>query len=183
MSSFTFCSHCGARTTIRIPEGDQLPRVICDACGTIHYQNPRIVVGCIPEYEGRILLCRRGIEPRRGYWTMPAGFLENGESLEQGAARECQEEALAQVEIGSLLALVSVTGAHQVHVFFRARMASADHGAGAESLETALVAPQDIPWEEIAFPSTQFALERYVADLAAGVQGHHLSELTRRMTE
>lgn len=183
MSSFTFCSHCGARTVIRIPDGDQVPRVVCDACGTVHYQNPKVVVGCVPEYEGRILLCRRAIEPRRGYWTVPAGFLENGETLERGAARECHEEALAQVQIGSLLALVSVTGAHQVHAFFRARMQSADHGAGAESLETALLRDEDIPWDDIAFPSTVFALERYLADRRAGVEGYHLAELTRRIAE
>ena len=83
-----FCSHCGARVTLRIPPGDNVPRYVCDACGTIHYQNPKLVVGCVPEYEGRIVICRRGIEPRRGYWTVPAGFMENGETLQQAAARE-----------------------------------------------------------------------------------------------
>ena len=181
MSSFTYCSNCGARTAIRIPAGDQMPRVICDTCGEVHYQNPRIVVGCVPEYGGRLLICRRAIEPRLGYWTIPAGFLENGETLERGAARECQEEALASVSIGSLLALVNVTAAHQVHVFFRAAMASPEHGAGTESLETALVEARDIPWEDIAFPSTRFALERYLADRTAGLEGYHLTELTRRI--
>jgi ADP-ribose pyrophosphatase YjhB (NUDIX family) len=181
MSIYAYCSHCGAPTIDRIPEGDHLPRQVCDACGVVHYRNPRVVVGCVPEFDGRILLCRRAIEPRLGFWTIPAGFLENGETLEQGAARECQEEALAEVRIGSLLALVNVTAAHQVHAFFRASMQGPGHGAGIESLETALVEAADIPWAEIAFPSTRFALEHYLADRAAGVEAHHLTELTRRL--
>ena len=117
-----FCSHCGAPTQYRIPAGDHLPRQVCDQCGTVHYENPRIVVGCVPEHEGRILLCRRAIEPRRGFWTVPAGFMENGETMAAGAARECHEEALAKVQILSLLALVDIPEAQQVHVFFRARL-------------------------------------------------------------
>jgi ADP-ribose pyrophosphatase YjhB (NUDIX family) len=183
MAEFTHCSHCGTPTTTRIPEGDHLPRQVCDACGIVHYQNPRIVVGCVPEHDGKILICRRAIEPRHGYWTIPAGFLENGETLEQGAARECLEEAMAEVEIGSLLALVNITESHQVHVFFRAALPRPVHGAGPESLETALVDPADIPWDEIAFSSTRFALERYLADRAAGVENHHLTELTRRVAK
>ncbi len=183
MSSLTFCSHCGERNTTRVPEGDHLPRVLCEACGTIHYQNPRIVVGCVPTWNDRILICKRAIEPRYGYWTIPAGFLENGETLEAGAARECHEEALARVRIGSLLAVCNITHAHQVHVFFRAELEVPEHGAGTESLDTALVHPDDIPWQDIAFPSTRFALERFLADRAAGVEGHHLTELNRRMAE
>ncbi|MEN9705813.1 MAG: hypothetical protein RLZZ393_1692 [Pseudomonadota bacterium] len=183
MTEPSFCSHCGARTTTRIPEGDHLPRQVCDDCGIVHYQNPRIVVGCVPEHDGRILICRRAIEPRHGFWTIPAGFLENGETLEQGAARECLEEAMAEVRIGSLLAVVNVTYAHQVHVFFRAALPSPLHGPGPESLETALVDPADIPWADIAFSSTRFALERYLSDRAAGREGHHLTELAPRMAE
>ena len=138
-----FCSQCGARVALRIPPGDNLPRYVCDACGTIHYQNPKLVVGCVPEYEGRIVICRRGIEPRRGYWTVPAGFMENGETLQQAAARESHEEALIDVAVGSLLAVVHVLHAHQVHVFFRGRLRSADYGAGTESLEVQLVRPED----------------------------------------
>lgn len=175
-----FCSHCGAKVSLRVPDGDHLPRYVCDACGTIHYSNPRIVVGCVPELDGRILICRRAIEPRRGYWAIPAGFLENGETLQQGAARESQEEALADVEIGSLLAVVTVLHAHQVHVFFRARLRSAEVGAGPESLEVALVRPEELPWPEIAFPSTDFALRRFLEDRAAGTQGHHFTEFDRR---
>jgi ADP-ribose pyrophosphatase YjhB (NUDIX family) len=183
MSEPRYCSHCGTETTIRIPEGDHLPRQVCDACGIVHYQNPRIIVGCVPEHDGKILICRRAIEPRHGFWTIPAGFMENGETLEQGAARECLEEAMAEVRIGSLLALVNVTHAQQVHVFFRATLPRPVHGAGPESLETALVDPADIPWDEIAFPSTRFALERYLADRAAGVENHHLADLSRRVAE
>ncbi len=175
-----FCSHCGHRVELRVPPGDQRPRFVCDSCGTIHYQNPRIVVGCVPEYQGQILICKRAIEPRRGFWTVPAGFMENGETLQQGAARECQEEALADVEIGSLLSLVSVTGAHQVHAFFRARLRSADFGAGPESLEVKLVKPEDIPWADIAFQSTTFTLQRYLEDRAAGREDHHFATLDRR---
>ena len=103
-----FCNECGASLTQRVPEGDHLPRYVCDACGAIHYQNPRLVVGCVPEHAGLILLCRRAIEPRRGYWTVPAGFMENGETLQQAAARESREEALADVSVGSLLTVVHV---------------------------------------------------------------------------
>jgi ADP-ribose pyrophosphatase YjhB (NUDIX family) len=176
----SFCCHCGNKTIVGTPPGDHLPRRICPDCGVVHYENPRIVVGCVPEHEGRILLCRRAIEPRRGYWTVPAGFMENGETLEAGAARECFEEALASVEIGSLLALVNIPEAHQVHVFFRARLTTSAFGAGEESLEAGLVAAADIPWHDIAFPSTRFALEHFLADRAAGVEQHHLTSLARR---
>lgn len=177
----TFCSQCGARLTTRVPPGDHLPRYVCESCGTIHYQNPRLVVGCVPEHEGRILLCRRAIEPRRGFWTVPAGFMENGETLQQAAARESQEEALIEVEIGSLLSIVHVLHAHQVHVFFRATMPKREHRAGPESLETALVSPQNIPWPELAFPSTEFTLRRYLEDRAAGRDGYHFTALARRL--
>jgi ADP-ribose pyrophosphatase YjhB (NUDIX family) len=175
-----FCSNCAARVALRIPDGDNVPRYVCDACGTIHYQNPKLVVGCVPEHEGKIVICRRAIEPRRGYWTLPAGFMENGETLQQAAAREAREEALIDVEIGSLLTVVHVLYAHQVHVFFRARMRNATYGAGIESLEVDLVRPQDIPWSEIAFPSTEYTLQRYLEDRAAGREPYHFTELERR---
>lgn len=176
-----FCSQCGARVALRVPPGDHLPRHICDACGAIHYQNPRLVVGCVPEETGgRILICRRAIEPRRGYWTIPAGFMENGETLQQAAARESQEEALADVQIGTLLSVVHVTPVHQVHVFFRARLRSPEFGAGPESMEVKLVTPEEIPWEDIAFPSTDFTLRRYLEDRAAGRETHHFTEFNWR---
>jgi ADP-ribose pyrophosphatase YjhB (NUDIX family) len=176
-----FCGECGAPVRLSVPPGDHLPRYVCDACGTIHYHNPRLVVGCVPEHEGRILLCRRAIEPRRGYWTVPAGFMENDETLQQAAARESREEALAEVTIGSLLSVVHVLHAHQVHVFFRAILPAARYGVGAESLEVALVEPGKIPWEEIAFPSTDFTLRRYLEDKAAGREQHHFTSIDRRL--
>jgi ADP-ribose pyrophosphatase YjhB (NUDIX family) len=176
-----FCNQCGASVESRIPPGDHLPRYVCSGCGTIHYENPRLVVGCVPEHDGRILICKRAIEPRRGYWTIPAGFMENGETLQQAAARESQEEALADVEIGSLLSIVHVTHAHQVHVFFRATLQTPSFGAGPESLEVELVRPEDIPWADIAFPSTEFTLRRYLEDRAAGREMHYFAELERRL--
>ncbi|MBU6377345.1 MAG: zinc ribbon domain-containing protein [Gammaproteobacteria bacterium] len=178
-----YCSNCGTAVVVRIPEGEHLPRHVCPACHTVHYENPKLVVGCVPEAaDGRILLCRRAIEPRLGYWTFPAGFMENNETLQQAAARESYEEALADVEIGSLLAVVHILHAHQVHVFFRARMRSPQFGAGVESLEAHLVDERDIPWVDIAFPSTEFALRRYFEDRAKGVEEHHFTAFDRRPT-
>lgn len=176
-----FCSCCGARIQLRIPQGDHLQRRVCPACGVVHYENPRIVVGCIPEWGDQILLCVRAIEPRRGSWTFPAGFMENGETLQQGAARECREEALAEVEIGSLLAVVNIPEAHQVHMFFRARLTSSVFGAGPESLDARLVDVARIPWDELAFPSTRFALQRFVEDLGSPDPRPHITTLSRRL--
>jgi len=175
-----FCSHCGQPVTLRTPEGDHLPRHVCEACGTIHYQNPKLVVGCVPEYEGRILLCRRAIEPRHGYWTIPAGFMENGETTQDGARRESREEALAEVEIGTLLAVVHVLHADQVHVMFRARLPEPRFGAGAESLEVMLCEESAIPWQDIAFRSVDFALRRYFEDRRRGLEEHHFTSLDYR---
>ena len=175
-----YCSNCGAPVQILVPEGEHLPRHVCTQCRTIHYQNPKLVVGCVPDYQGRLLICRRAIEPRRGYWTVPAGFMENGETLQQAAARESQEEALADVEIGSLLTVVHVLHAHQVHVFFRAKLTSSAFGAGPESLDARLIDHRDIPWDELAFPSTRFALESFLADREAGTTAPHHTSLARR---
>jgi ADP-ribose pyrophosphatase YjhB (NUDIX family) len=163
-----FCPNCAAPLERRIPDGDHLPRFVCPACGTIHYQNPKLVAGCVPEFEGRILLCRRAIEPRRGFWTIPAGFMENDETLQQAAARECHEEALARVEIDGLCAIVHVLHAQQVHVMFRARLANPSFGVGVESLEVKLCTEQQLPWPDIAFRSVAFTLRRYFEDRAAG---------------
>jgi len=175
-----FCSNCGHRVVLKVPEGDFLPRHVCENCRTIHYVNPKLVVGSVPEYEGRILICKRGIEPRIGYWTIPAGFMENDETLEAGAAREAVEEARVQVEIGSLLLLANVTSARQVHVFFRSRMLTPHFATTHESLEVKLVEASEIPWDDLAFPSTEYALRRYVEDRAAGVERHHVAEMHRR---
>jgi ADP-ribose pyrophosphatase YjhB (NUDIX family) len=175
-----FCSHCGQPVTVTVPEGDNRPRHVCTACGRIHYQNPRIVAGCVPEHEGRILLCRRAIEPRRGYWTLPAGFMENGETTQEAARRESVEEALAEVEIGSLLAVVHVLHADQVHVMFRARLPRPEFGVGAESLEVRLCGEAEIPWQDIAFRSVDYALRRYLEDRRDGLERHHFTTIDLR---
>ena len=175
-----FCSHCGQPVALTVPAGDHLPRYVCTSCGSVHYQNPKIVAGCVPEHEGRILLCRRAIEPRRGYWTIPAGFMERGETTQDAARRESIEEAMAEVEIGSLLAIVHVLHADQVHMMFRARLAEPRFGAGPESLEVALVEEADIPWQDIAFRSVDFALRRYLEDRRRGAEGHHFTTLDYR---
>ncbi len=172
-----FCSACAQPVAFAIPTGDHLPRYVCSGCGVIHYQNPRLVVGCVPEYQGKILLCRRAIEPRHGYWTLPAGFMENGESMQAAAARESMEEALAKVEIGSLLAIVHVLKAQQVHVMFRAKLLNLDFGAGPESLEVALFDEHDIPWQDMAFRSVDFALKRYLEDRTVGREPLHFHDL------
>jgi ADP-ribose pyrophosphatase YjhB (NUDIX family) len=175
-----FCSSCGQPVVSRIPTGDHLPRYVCTACGTIHYENPRIIAGCVIETEGKILLCKRAIEPRLGYWTIPAGFMENGESVQAAAAREAVEEALAHVEIASLLAIVNVLHAHQVHIMFRARLTDPRFGIGPESLETALYDENEIPWGDIAFLSVEFALRRYLEDRRAGAERLHFTDIDLR---
>jgi len=175
-----FCPECGAPVRVEVPSGDHLPRHVCSGCETIHYHNPKLIVGCVPEHEGRILLCKRAIEPRLGYWTIPAGFMENDETLQQAAARESWEEALARVEIGSLLAVVHVLHAHQVHVMFRARLPVPEFGVGEESLDSALYLPEDIPWDDIAFPSVRFALQRYLEDRSRGREDVHFVDFDRR---
>jgi ADP-ribose pyrophosphatase YjhB (NUDIX family) len=163
-----YCSQCGETVTVKVPEGDSLPRHVCVACGTIHYQNPKIVVGCIPEWDDRILLCRRAIEPRYGLWTLPAGFMENGETVQQGAARETLEEARARVEIGTLYTLFNLPHISQVYMLFRGRLLDLDFGPGSESLEVALVPESEVPWQEIAFPVIKESLLLYFRDRAEG---------------
>lgn len=172
-----YCSRCGANVERRIPDDDNRERWVCARCETVHYQNPLVVVGCVPERDGRILLCKRAIEPRYGYWTVPAGFMELGESLAEGAARETLEEALAEVEIGHLFASIDVIDAGQVHLFFTAKLLGG-YGVGAESLETRLFTEDEIPWDEIAFRSGRYALERYFEDRGAN-HGVHIHELRR----
>jgi ADP-ribose pyrophosphatase YjhB (NUDIX family) len=175
------CSRCGNLVKERIPDGDHRHRFVCDQCDTIHYQNPKIVVGCVPECDGRILLCRRAIEPRYGFWTVPAGFMELGETMEQGAARETLEEACAKVDIGHLFASVDVVEAGQVHMFFTATL-QGDFGAGDESLEAALFYEEEIPWSEIAFRSGTFALRKYFED-AGKNNGVHMHQVIRKGRE
>lgn len=165
--------------TASVPSGDNRPRLACGVCGHIHYENPKVVVGCVAEFQGKILLCRRAIEPRRGYWTVPAGFMELGETVAEAALRETWEEALARVELGELFAVIDVVHAGQVHVFFRGTLRAAEFGVGEETLETRLVAPPDLPWDEIAFPSVAIALRRYLATRAEPPGPPHLAAAQR----
>ena len=164
-----FCPNCAAILTIKIPADDTRERHVCEACSSIHYQNPRNVVGSIPVFGKQVLLCRRAIEPRLGYWTLPAGFMELGESTSDGAARETLEEAGAAVEIGPLYSLLNVPHAEQVHLFYLAKMSSPDFAAGEESLEVALFEEHEIPWSELAFTTVKQTLEWFYADRAAGL--------------
>lgn len=173
-----FCSQCGARVSLRIPPGDTLPRHVCDACGEIHYQNPKVVVGAIPEWKDRILLCRRAIEPRHGKWTLPAGFMENHETTAVGAARETAEEACARLGESELFALIDITHISQVHVFYRAPLLDLDFAPGSESLETRLFSEDEIPWDEIAFRSVALCLRYYFADRKSGRMGIHVGAIT-----
>jgi len=175
-----YCSNCGDRVAQIVPDGDSKARWVCNACDTIHYQNPKIVVGCVPEIDNRILLCKRAIEPRQGFWTVPAGFMELGETIAEGAARETLEEACAEVEIGHLFASVDVPHAGQVHLFFTAKLLG-EFAAGYETLEADLFGKDEIPWDEIAFRSGIFALRKYLDD-AGRNNDVHLHELNRNQS-
>jgi ADP-ribose pyrophosphatase YjhB (NUDIX family) len=164
-----YCPNCAAVLTIKIPPDDSRERHVCEACQSIHYQNPRNVVGSIPVYGEQVLLCRRAIEPRLGFWTLPAGFMELGESTSFGAARETLEEAGAHVDIGPLYSLLNVPHAEQVHLFYLATMPTPEFSAGEESLEVALFYEHEIPWADLAFPTVKQTLEWFFADRAAGL--------------
>ena len=163
-----FCSHCGAEVSFIIPTGDNLKRHVCNSCDTIHYQNPRIIAGYIPYYEDKVLLCKRAIEPRHGFWTLPAGFLENHETVSAGAARESLEEANASIKSGELFATFSLPHISQVYIFYRGELKDLNYSAGEESLEVELFKEGEIPWDELAFPSITKALKYYFADRAKG---------------
>ena len=172
-----YCSNCGTRVEMRIPEGDTLPRYVCPGCSIIHYQNPKIVVGCIPEWEDRILLCRRAIEPRCGLWTMPSGFMENAETLVQGAERETLEEANARVEMGDLYSIYNLPHINQVHVLFRARLLDLDFKPGIESLDVKLFREAEIPWDTLAFRVIREPLKRYFKERRQGNPGFHMGTI------
>lgn len=161
-----YCNHCGGPVTERIPEGDNRLRFICTNCHAIHYQNPRIVAGSLPVWKDRVLLCRRAIEPRRGYWTLPAGFMENGETMAQAAERETLEEANARVHGLTLYTLFDLPHINQVYMFFRAELVDTDYSPGIESLDVRLFDEADIPWSELAFPTVGRTLEYFFADRA-----------------
>jgi ADP-ribose pyrophosphatase YjhB (NUDIX family) len=177
-----FCSQCGSEVILRVPEGDTLPRFVCPICTTIHYQNPKMVVGCIPEWEGKILLCRRAIPPREGKWTLPAGFMENNETLAQGAARETLEEANARVEIRDLYAVYNLPHISQVYLLFRAKLLDLDFFPGIESLEVKLFEEHEIPWDEIAFRVIHDPLKRYFEERNTGQPVFHIGMIDRTPT-
>ena len=163
-----FCSNCGQPVTRRTPPGDDRSRFFCESCGVVHYQNPKLVVGCIPEMEDQILLCRRAIEPCYGMWTLPAGYLENGETVAAGAKRETLEEAQARVEILAPYALYNICHVDQIYLMFRARLIDERFQAGSESLEVKLFSENEIPWEEIAFRVIKATLLQYYDDRRIG---------------
>jgi ADP-ribose pyrophosphatase YjhB (NUDIX family) len=186
-----FCSECANPVTVAIPEGDNRPRYVCTNCGTIHYQNPKMVIGSIPVWEQdgelKVLLCKRAIEPRYGYWTLPAGFMENEETTGEAALRETEEEAGAKVELGKLFTLLNVAHVHQVHLFYLATLRDLHFAPGIESLDVQLFAEHEIPWDDLAFPTIVTTLELFFADRArmregqGGGYGFHTRDITRRM--
>ncbi|MEI2775109.1 MAG: NUDIX hydrolase [Tetrasphaera sp.] len=178
-----FCRLCGTATAASIPPGEDRERAVCPDCGYVDYVNPINVVGTIPVWGQageQVLLCRRAIEPRKGYWTVPAGFLEFGESLPDGAIRETREEAGARIELGELFSVIDVVHVGQVHLFYRARLLDLDLEPGLETIENWVVEFDRIPWDEIAFPTVRRTLEHYVADRAAGAFTVHTETIERR---
>ena len=163
-----FCNVCGHKTCQKIPQGDQRLRDVCEHCHTVHYQNPRVVTGCLPIYQNQVLLCKRAIEPRKGYWTLPGGFMELGETIEEGAARETWEEACAKVTIESLYTLFNVVHVGQLSAFFLATHDEPQFAAGEESEAVALFGEEEIPWDELAFSTISRTLHHYFADRRKG---------------
>ena len=160
-----YCSNCGSRVRSQVPEGDNRQRLVCETCHTIFYSNPKMVVGVIPMWDDKILLCRRAIEPSLGKWTLPAGYLENGETLEECAIRETEEEACARIIDLNPYAAINIPHINQVYFMFRANLAVGTYAAGEESLEVKLVLPEDIPWSDLSFPSIEETLKMYCQDL------------------
>jgi ADP-ribose pyrophosphatase YjhB (NUDIX family) len=171
------CRVCGSTITYRIPSDDNRERAVCNSCGEIHYENPLNVVGTVPVWCEQVLLCRRNIEPRFGMWTLPAGFMELGESTAQGALRETIEEAGAQVEMQGLFTMLNVVRVGQVHLYYRARMLSTELNPGPETIEARLFTEQDIPWAELAFRTVRETLQHFFADRRQGHFGLHVGDI------
>jgi len=163
-----YCSQCGSAVEQIIPNGDSRLRFVCSRCHHIHYENPRIVAGCIPVYQDQVLLCRRAIEPRYGLWTLPAGFMENGESVEEAAARETREEACAHVRNLQLYTLTSIVHINQVQMLYLAQLEQPEFAVGEETLEVALFREDQIPWDQLAFETIHNALAYYFEDRKSG---------------
>lgn len=172
-----YCSLCGAPVELRIPLDDNRTRHVCTSCGEVHYQNPKLIVGALPEWEDKVLMCRRAIEPRYGLWTLPAGFMENGETTAEAAARETLEEANARIAIGDLYSMYSLPFINQVHILFRAKLLDLDFSPGQETLEAKLFRKTEIPWDEIAFRPVRFSLEYYFSERSNGQFSLHIGEL------
>lgn len=175
-----FCSECGKTVVHRVPEGDNLPRFICENCDIIHYQNPKLVVGCLPVYEEQVLLCKRAIEPSYGLWTLPAGFMENQESLEEAALRESREEANANLDIEDIYSVISLPHINQIYVLYRATLLDLDFFAGIESLEVQLFNEEDIPWDQLAFKTIERTLKQFFVDRKKGHFPVHNSVISKR---
>ncbi len=175
--SIKHCRACGGAVVYRTPADDNRERAVCTVCETIHYENPLNVVGTLPVWEDKVLLCRRGIEPRHGLWTLPAGFMELGETSEQGAIRETIEEAGARIELQGLFSMINVARVGQIHFFYRARMLDTGLDPGPETIEARLFAEAEIPWDEIAFRTTRKTLECFFADRRAGAYGVHFEDI------
>ena len=172
------CKQCGTAVVYRVPDdGDTKERAVCPSCGTIHYENPLNVVGTVPHWGDKVLLCKRNIEPRFGKWTLPAGFMELNETTAEGAARETDEEAGAQFEMEGLFSLLNVVRVGQVHLFYRARLLSDQFNPGTETIEARLFTEDEIPWDELAFRTVKETLERYFADRKAGAFGMHCIDI------
>jgi ADP-ribose pyrophosphatase YjhB (NUDIX family) len=176
-----FCSQCASPTSRIVPPGDNRERDVCENCGAIHYQNPRMVVGTVPVLDGRILLCRRAIAPRYDTWTLPAGFMELNETTAMGAMRETVEEAGAEIELGEMYTVIDVPNVDQVHIYYLARALSAHLDPGPESLEARFFDPADIPWDNLSFRSVVTTLEHFLADQQSGkfVSRHYSLESLR----
>ncbi|CAM8651658.1 COG1051 ADP-ribose pyrophosphatase [Burkholderiales bacterium] len=177
-----FCSGCGHAVRREVPADDNRLRAVCSHCKTVHYENPKMVLGTIPTHEGQVLLCRRAIEPRHGFWTLPAGFMELGESTADGAIRETIEEAGADIELGRLFAVFDIPHVDQVHLFYLAAMRSTKLDPGPETLEAALFDESDIPWNDLAFRSVRMALEHFFEDRRLGLERVHSGSITRPPT-
>ena len=176
-SPIKHCRDCGTAVAYRLPDdGDTKQRAVCPACHTVHYENPLNVVGTVPEFtDGRVLLCKRNIEPRWGKWTLPAGFMELDETTAQGAARETDEEAGADIRMGRLFSIVNVPRVGQVHLFYTAEVLSEALNPGPETIEARFFREEDIPWDELAFRTVSITLQRYLEDRASGtVQVHNI---------
>ncbi len=174
-----FCSACGEKVHLVIPEGDNRHRYVCKSCQTIHYENPKIVTGCIAQWQDKILLCKRAIEPRYGLWTLPAGFMENQETNMQGAARETAEEANADVENMQLFCVFSIAHINQVYTMYRGDLVAGKASAGMESLDVALLAESEIPWQDIAFQVVNECLKLYFKDVKRGSFKVHYGDIIK----